>query len=52
MTRQDALLFAMHVKKVTDPGQRLPWMEALVILLDAYEEARLETTNPGRESHD
>jgi hypothetical protein len=52
MNLQDALLFALHVKKVVDASQRTPWMNALVILLDAYEEAKLETTNPGRESHD
>jgi hypothetical protein len=52
MTLQDALLFAMHVKKIVDASQRTPWMDALVILLDAYEEARIETTNPGRSDHD
>jgi hypothetical protein len=52
MTLQDALLFALHVKKVVDASQRTPWMDALVILLDAYEEARLETTNTGRSDND
>jgi hypothetical protein len=52
MTCQDALLFAMHVKKVTKPDQRYHWMDALILLLDAYEEARLEITNPGRSDND
>jgi hypothetical protein len=49
---QDALLFAMHVKKVTKPDQRYTWMDALILLLDAYEEARHEITNPGRSDND
>jgi hypothetical protein len=52
MNLQDALLYAMHVKKVTKPDQRYTWMDALILLLDAYEEAKLEITNSGRAGHD